>query len=277
MQDSNGEHLCNGSYIGENQILFSPDCQNNNIIFPFPSSSPPSLSSLDSSSVVINGVPMGDMQNIEPGVYSSSTPNTDSTQLSDGTLVINGVPISPASGDDIIPILGDGGIIIPSPFPTPNYPVQVAFNLADGTQSAGYPIIKRMTHPFSGDDLIAEVSEVPNGVEALTLASDALLDKLESGQNIEVNVVGRYYSNSSEEIGVKTFTIAPITQCPTLSNDPLVRRLCLLDPTTSPFPTCELDFSNQSSGAPIVYQTGNEKFLLGYKNVTTNYGEGCYH
>jgi len=172
-----------------------------------------------------------------------------------------------------IPI--DGGIIIPAPIPIPGYPVQVVFNLPDGSQSDSYLIRQRMSHPYSGDQLIAVVDDVPEGVEALTLASDALLDKLENVQDIEVSVVGRYYKNFSEEIGVNTFTLAPITQCPTIPSEPFARRLCLVGPVTSPFTSCTIDVSNKSTGAPIVYEAGSEKFLLGFKKKTTNFIEDC--
>ena len=276
VQDSTGEHLCNGSYIGGNRVLFSPDCQNSNIVSPFPIGNPSSITSLDSSSVVIDGVATDSMLNVEPGVYSSNSSDLGSTTLADAGLIINGVPIDSMPDGGIIdgsPI--DGGVIIPSPFPIPNYPVQVVFNLADGTQSASYPISQRMTHPFSGDGIIAMVNTVPEGVETLTLASDALLDKLEAGQDMEVKVVGRYYSDYTGEIGSKVFNIAPVSECQNLTDNPLARRLCLIELVSDPFPSCTIDVSNKSTGAPIVYEAGNEKFLLGYKKRTTNYIESC--
>ena len=275
VQDSTGEHLCNGSYIGGNQVLFSPDCRSYNLT-PFPIGSSSTPTSLDSSSVVIDGVATVNMPNIAPGVYSSNTSNFSASTLSDAGLVINGVPIDSIPDGGIIggtPI--DGGVIIPSPFPIPNYPVQVVFNLADGTQSASYPISQRMTHPFSGDDIIATVNTVPEGVETLTLASDALLDKLESGQDMEVKVVGRYYTDYTGEIGSKMFNIAPISECQNLTNNPLARRLCLVAHLSDPFPNCTIDVANKSTGAPVVYEAGSEKFLLGYKRRTTNFIESC--
>ena len=277
VQDYTGEHLCNGSYIGGNQILFSPDCQSYNLI-PFPINSPPASGplALDNSSVVIDGVATTSMPDVEPGVYSSSTSTLSSATLPDTGLIINGVPINSLPDGGIIggsPI--DGGVIIPGPFPIPNYPVQVVFNLADGTQSVSYPISQRMTHPFSGDDLIATVNSVPEGVEALTLASDALLDKLEAGQDIEVKVVGRYYSDYTGEIGSKVFNIAPVSECQNLTDNPLARRLCLVAQVSDPFPSCTIDVANKSTGAPIVYEAGSETILLGYKKRTTNFVEDC--
>ncbi|MFY0641873.1 MAG: hypothetical protein JXR16_12555 [Bermanella sp.] len=245
VQDSNNEHLCNGSYIGNNQILFSPDCRNQNVIFPIPapSSNPPSP--LEDQAVIINGTVFPAGSNIEPGAYESSgelTPN------------INSFPI-----------------------PIPGYPVQIVFTLPDGSQSQGEPITMTKTHPYTGDQLIATVNHTPNGIEALTLADNDLIDKLENSGDVKVDVVGRYYDTNSNNINVKTFVISPSTSCSNFHSAPLSRRLCLTPTAIPPSPICSIDVSNKSTGAPIVYATSEKKFLLGYKKKNMNYITSCDH
>ncbi|GAA3930571.1 hypothetical protein [Litoribacillus peritrichatus] len=222
VQDSTGEHLCNGSYIGDNQILMSPDCRDQTTYFPTPIPIP-----------------------------------------SQNTASIDGNNITPTP--------------VPIPIPLPGIPTQVSFNLPDGSQSLPQQINQTKTHPYSGDQLIAVVDDIPEGLESLTLASDELIKKLENNGQVEVTVVGRYYNTTIDEIGEKAFRVGSADECPTFTSDPLAKRLCLIDTEDTPFPTCTLDPTNKSTGAPVVYDSGNDKFLLGYKKKTTNFLEDCNH
>ena len=228
VQDANQEHLCNGSYIGNNQILFSPDCRQDVIISPIPTTN---SDSNIRDSFVINEQ---DMTNPEQAINST-------------------------------------------PFPLPSYPIYASFTLPDGTQSSARRILSTQTHPYTGHQLIATVFNVPDGIEALTLANDDLINKLEAQGNIKVEVVGRYYSNNSNDITVKPFTLNSAETCTDLNDAPLSRRLCLTPVPVDPFPSCTIDVSNKSTGAPIVYSSENGKVLLGYKKKSLDFRVSCNH
>ncbi|MGR6874756.1 hypothetical protein ACU6U9_21270 [Pseudomonas sp. HK3] len=256
VQDSNDQHLCNGSYIGNNQILFSPDCQSQSIIFP-----PPFLNTapVTDQSVIVNGSVMSENTKLEPGVYNTSGMSARSNLSANGTLFINNAEVSTTEyasdfnpSDDLFPI----------PIPIPGFPVKIVFTLPDGTQSEGESIVTTQSHPYTGHQLIATVNEVPDGIEALTLANSDLINKLENAGDVKVDVAGRYYDNGSNDITVKTFIVSPVESCTGMKNTPLSRQLCLTNVPNSPVPICSIDASNRSTGAPIVYGTTKEKFFI---------------
>lgn len=228
IQDSTGEHLCNGSYIGDNQVLMSPNCRNESRVLPMP------------------------------------IPSSSDSAMSEKATSFEGTT-APIQSDDLIPI------------PLPGYPTHVAFTLPDGSQTSPHPISRTLTHAFSGDQIIAMVSNVPEGVESLTLAPEELISKLERAGNIDVNAVGRYFDTATDDITVKTLRVAPAEDCPSFVNHPLAKRLCLIKQVDDPFPSCTIDVSNKSTGAPIVYDSGSQKYLLGYKRKNTNFVEGCQY
>jgi archaellum component FlaF (FlaF/FlaG flagellin family) len=226
IQDSTGEHLCNGSYIGDNQVLMSPNCRNESRVLPMP------------------------------------IPSSSDSAMPEKATSLEGTT-APIQSDDLIPI------------PLPGYPTHVAFTLPDGSQTSPHPISRTLTHAYSGDQIIAMVSTVPEGVESLTLAPEELISKLERAGNIDVNAVGRYFDTTTDDITVKTLRVAPAENCPSFVSHPLAKRLCLIKQVDDPFPSCTIDVSNKSTGVPIVYDSGSQKYLLGYKRKNTNFVEGC--
>ncbi len=264
VQDFQGVKLCNGVYIGGNQIMLYSGCQTSS----FPGVGIPlegGVLPISSGDPIVNQGLIGSVS------IPTSTPDAISNSMS------SSASLTPASS---LPIgLGD---ILSTPFDYSDdeypymingtgMPSHIVFTDKNGVELPAVSIKRRVKNPYTGAQVIVAIRTVPEGVRALSLASLEQLESLENLDGYPVQIVSR---DASGQLDIEERELVAYSNCQSsfpfpfediaTAPDPLRRQICLsLD---NPF----CGFSGQDNttyGAPIVARLDNgNDVVVGYKS-----------
>lgn len=236
LQDSAGNHVCNGSYIGNGQVLTSPNCQYT-ITFPSPIPIP---GPIDGGPIIIEpgGPILGNIGDIPISTLPSNTALNTSASLESEALSLS--------------------------LNTPSYAV---FLLESGESD---PILlegyffsaKRSVYPAGGGAVLYTLKTVPAEAEAIEMADDELIDELLSDANNIYRLVGR--NMQSNDILNTQFTSS--SSCDH-SKVPFKRSLCM---TSNESRFCSIfgdgTLFEGTMGAPLVFTKANgEQVMMGFR------------
>ncbi|MEY8263800.1 MAG: hypothetical protein RPR98_06310 [Bermanella sp.] len=238
LQDEAGNHICNGSYIGNNHILTSASCRLSNAI-PIPIPTLP---------ISLSSSPVLDPSNHTISASVASEDTELAMQLS------NGAPLNQALSDSTAVGVGlfDGS------------PTHAVFILPTGNSDAipllteGF-FVKKDRFPVTGGELIYTSVSVPDEAVAITLADDALLDELLEDSDSRFTLVGKYIQSMWADVTRQEHVVSG--DCYDLGAENYKRNLCLVprDPSA-----CANN--QQALGAPVFTTLDDGKqVLVGFK------------
>ena len=257
IQDDKGNHLCNGSYIGNNQILSQGSCHYASPISPV---APPPIDPIIISppiDPIITPIP------IDPITGSPIISATENLTLDDTWSDQLGSGVLTGSIDDSLSCPGTGIGYFTTPF-------QAVFLLPDGN-SEPIPLSTvetvRYQHPISTSDSIYIVDSVPEEAIAIKLASKIQIDELLENNTTKFSLIGKYVNWSSSEIAIKDYQAQPPSLCDTPYQNEYAPTLCL-----KPIEIDECFQKQGVIGAAILATTNDgQQLLVGMKKDITDH------
>jgi len=237
LQDDAGNHICNGTYIGDSHILTHANCKQSAIVLPPLEPFPP---------IVVTPV---------PGSLASAQNSQVAEQMSAAMSTVQGAPVQAST------IQAAQGIGIS--FPLNGDPTQAVF-LLPGGDSAPIPLVrdvfisKRDIHPVTGNEQIFTLSSVPEEAVAITLADEAFTNQLLQDVNTSFTLIGKYIENSP----IVTRQNHDVSDdCFIYGNDKYRRSLCF-----SPSPSRPCSWDAKATGAPLFATSSDgRQVLMGFK------------
>ncbi len=243
-----GEKLCNGVYIGGNQVMLYSGCETS----PFPWLT----------------IPPGD-GDIPIGIGDITI--TPSPIGFTSLISLSTVPLAPMAAMDVLTTPIDySDDEYPITFGGLNSPTQVVFTDENGIELPPSIIKRRVKNPYTGAQTVVALRTVPEGVRALPLASLEQIEILESQDGYPVQIISR---DASGQIDIENRELLDYSHCQTTwpffvegvvtKQDPLRRNICLSNTS----PTCWLPSQDVITyGAPIVatLENGNN-IVVGHK------------
>ncbi len=242
LQDDIGNHICNGTYIGNSQILTDAYCKQSSII-PIPPIGTP----IDPP-VIIRPIP-GSVALVENSQVLSQLSNA--MPLAQG-LAMASDRIQVAAGTEIISnasLFGE--------------PTHAVFLLPNGDS---HPIAlerdfffsKKAISPVTGTEMILTATSVPDGVMAAPMADEALTRQLLEDSSTQFTLIGKYITGN-EKVTQQEQAIADA--CYNLSTEKYKQNLCFT-PEDGGF--CSND--STALGASLIANiNSNNPVLIGIK------------
>ena len=245
LQDDTGNHICNGTYIGNSQILTDAYCKQSSII-PIPPIGTP----IDPP-VIISPIP-GSVALVENSQVlsqlSNAMPLTQDLSMSANT-------IQAAPGTQMVTstsIFGE--------------PTHAVFLLPNG-DSAPIPLerdffySKKAISPVTGTEMILTATLVPDGVEAIKMADEVLTTQLLEDSGTQFTLIGKYISGS-ENVSQQDQTLSDA--CYNLSTEEYKQNLCFLPNSGS------CSYNTTAVGASLVANiNGENPVLIGLKSTVS--------
>ncbi|MEH6345470.1 MAG: hypothetical protein V7785_10330 [Bermanella sp.] len=244
LQDDSGNHICNGTYIGNSQILTDAYCKQSAVI-----SFPPIITPID------------------PPVIISPTPGTlalvqDSEVMSQLTNAMPAMQDSPMSSA-MIQATPDTDVITSASL---NGEATHAVFLLPNGDSAPIPLerdffyTKKDMFPVTGSEMILTATSVPEGVVAITMATEVQTTELLEDSNTQFTLVGKYITGN-EKVTQQEHVISD--QCYNLSTKKYQQSLCFTPDSGS---YCISD--SVALGAPLIANiNGHQPLLIGVKPI----------
>ncbi len=242
LQDDIGNHVCNGTYLGNGQILTGAQCK---------------------QSLSVGLPPIG--LPIDPPVIITPAPGSvalveDSQVLSQ---LSNAMPLTqtlPSAADRIQVAAGTEIVSNASLFGEPTHAV---FLLANG-ESDPIPLernvffSKKHLSPVTGTEMILTATSVPEGAVAIKMADDTLTQQLLEDDSTQFTLIGKYLA-ADEKVSWQDHVVSD--SCYNPSTEQYKQNLCF---TPSNGNYCSNNIS--ALGAPLVANINtNKPVLIGFK------------
>ncbi len=241
LQDDIGNHICNGTYIGNSQILTDAYCKQSSII-PIPPIGtpidPPVIISPIPGSVALveNSQVLSQLSNAMPLAQELSM-SANTIQAAPGTQMVTSTSI-----------FGE--------------PTHAVFLLPNGdsapiTLERDFFYSKKAISPVTGTEMILTATSVPVGVEAIKMADEVLTTQLLEDNTTQFTLIGKYITGS-EKVTQQDQTLSDA--CYNLSTEEYKQNLCFLPDSGS------CSYNTTAVGASLVANiNGENPVLIGLK------------
>ncbi len=172
LQDAQGNHVCNGSYIGNNQILTHSYCSYGILGEPIsPSNTPPNSISLGPiplsgtniiastappSGIGLDGLDSGDL--FINGVLITAASSVAASELNSSDFLVNGFPITGTSLDVTSDVKND---LIINGVPVDTGNIILDGGLSTGTPGLDFPLASVLGSPVQAVFLLADGNSLP--------------------------------------------------------------------------------------------------------------------
>lgn len=213
IQDYYGKSLCNGAYVGGNQVLLYDNCRVDLIPFPLPLGS-------EANPVEVNGEPVQVNQTLVEGMQVSADLMGSNASASASMMIDPGAPDFDYSDDEYSFYLA-----------APGYPYKVVFTDREGVSQEPVQIKRWVGNPYNGSRAMVAVNTVPDNVSSITVASLDQIEQMETQEQYPLILVSR---DLDGQITEEKRRLEPFENCSTFpipivvsEQDALNRNVCI--------------------------------------------------